>query len=697
MYSASAIRSIPSLLQRKSSKFSKDFHRALVLTAVVVLVASMVACGGSSSSSSTTGSNSNPVSVTVTPSTASLPAGVQTVQFAAAVQNTSNTAVNWQVNGVTGGDTTHGMITTGGLYTSPAVVPNPPTVTVTAISQADTTVSQTVTLTIAACSALCVSPSAASVAAGATATYAATLNGVTDTNVTWKVNGVIGGDAAHGTISAVGIYTAPATPPLGQTAMITAVDNGGGGTGTGAATIVFSNATLHGPYAFSFSGQTGKGFIAVAGSFTADGNGNIANGLQDINSGSGIFQSSTFTGTYSVGADGRGSATIQWATPAQTITWQIAMANDQHGLLVRFDGASSSNAGAGSGSIDRQDTSSFNSALNGNYVINVSGIDSAGNPLFQAGALTGAGGAVTSGVMDVNDNLVVQSSSTLSGTYSVASSGRGTLALTSATTLATQNFSVYVVNANLVNVVETDSGSVPAVLGNLNKAAANPGLSGNYAFTMGGADSSVLPLALGGVLTNGFTGGTIDENDNGVTGTLPSVTGCSCVFTGNRGQVTLTLSDNSTIGLAAYPAADGSVTLIGTDGTFAGAGVALHQASSLGQGALTGSFALNWNGTLFGSTSLEEEDISGQLTGNSSGVINGALDVSVFSVLTNPNAPASGSFSVPSSGRGLITAQVGGLFPTTFSHNAYVVDNNTTLVLDTDGTRVLLGVMKRQY
>jgi hypothetical protein len=524
------------------------------------------------------------------------------------------------------------------------------------------------------------------------------LGGVPDTNVTWQVNGTTGGDAAHGTISTTGVYTAPAKPPVGQTVTIDAVDNGGAGTGTATATIVFSSASLHGPYAFSFTGVTNNGFLAVAGSFTADGKGKITSGLQDINSGSGVFQSAAFTGTYSVGADGRGSASLQWQTPAQTITWQFAMSSDLHGFLIRFDGASSNNAGAGSGTLDRQDTTAFNTGvLSGNYVINVSGSDSAGFPLFQAGAMTASAGTVSSGVMDVNDDLSVQSSVTLSGTYSIQNTGRGTISLTSATTLATQNFALYVVNANLMNIVEIDSGAAPRVLGSLNKAAASPGLSGNYAFTLGGVDNTNSPLALGGVLTTGFTGGTIDVNDNGTSGSLATVTGCTCTFTGNRGQVVLQLSNSTTLGMAAYPAADGSVTLIGTDGTFAAGGVAFKQASPVGQVALTGSFALNWNGTFFGVTSLEEEDISGQLTGNSSGALTGTLDISVFGNLTNPNAPTTGTVSIQSSGRGTLNAQAGGLFPASFAHNVYAVDNNTTLVLDTDGTRVLVGVMKRQY
>jgi uncharacterized protein (DUF1800 family) len=59
-----------------------------------------------------------------------------TSQFSATVTGTSNTAVNWQVNGVTGGSATTGTITAAGLYTAPATMPSSTTITIAAVSQA---------------------------------------------------------------------------------------------------------------------------------------------------------------------------------------------------------------------------------------------------------------------------------------------------------------------------------------------------------------------------------------------------------------------------------------------------------------------------------------------------------------------------------------------------------------------------------
>lgn len=83
----------------------------------------------------------------MSPSTADVQVG-STQQFTATVSNASNTAVKWWVNGIAGGNATLGTIANNGLYAAPAAVPNPATVTVTAVSQADSTKSGAAATTI---------------------------------------------------------------------------------------------------------------------------------------------------------------------------------------------------------------------------------------------------------------------------------------------------------------------------------------------------------------------------------------------------------------------------------------------------------------------------------------------------------------------------------------------------------------------
>ncbi|MFQ5656702.1 MAG: IPT/TIG domain-containing protein [Candidatus Methylomirabilales bacterium] len=62
---------------------------------------------------------------------------IATVFVGGSVQFTANTAVNWQVNNLPGGNATIGTISPGGLYQAPTTLPDPPELTVTAVSQAD--------------------------------------------------------------------------------------------------------------------------------------------------------------------------------------------------------------------------------------------------------------------------------------------------------------------------------------------------------------------------------------------------------------------------------------------------------------------------------------------------------------------------------------------------------------------------------
>ena len=78
------------------------------------------------------------VMVTVTPSLASVTAGAGQT-FLATVANSTNTAVDWSVNGISGGDGTVGTISAAGLYTAPASVAAAFNVVITAAWADDST------------------------------------------------------------------------------------------------------------------------------------------------------------------------------------------------------------------------------------------------------------------------------------------------------------------------------------------------------------------------------------------------------------------------------------------------------------------------------------------------------------------------------------------------------------------------------
>ena len=73
------------------------------------------------------------VNVTVSPSSGTV-APQAGLQFSATVTGNANTSVTWSVNGITGGTAALGFISGTGLYTAPAVIPNPAQVTIRAAS-----------------------------------------------------------------------------------------------------------------------------------------------------------------------------------------------------------------------------------------------------------------------------------------------------------------------------------------------------------------------------------------------------------------------------------------------------------------------------------------------------------------------------------------------------------------------------------
>lgn len=120
--------------------------RRLLLSLIFVIGLVTSACGGGSSSS--TSPPPPQVAVSVSPSSAQMLPG-ENQQFNATVTGTTNTSVNWAVNGTAGGNSTVGTITAAGLYTAPASAPSG-NVTITATSAASSSAAGNSTVTVVA-------------------------------------------------------------------------------------------------------------------------------------------------------------------------------------------------------------------------------------------------------------------------------------------------------------------------------------------------------------------------------------------------------------------------------------------------------------------------------------------------------------------------------------------------------------------
>jgi hypothetical protein len=182
--------------------FSRRFFRHRSYLFLLAVSATCASCGSYVSAP--------PASLMVTPQSAQ-PFPGTSVQFAATVQNYGPAAVTWQVNNMPGGNSTLGTIGSTGLYTAPTSVPNPPTVTVTAVSQSNAAQTGSSSVTIQSLSAiqgpLAISPSLSSVTTSQTLQLQVLTAGVTNNLVNWSVDGAPGGNATKGTISASGLYT----------------------------------------------------------------------------------------------------------------------------------------------------------------------------------------------------------------------------------------------------------------------------------------------------------------------------------------------------------------------------------------------------------------------------------------------------------------------------------------------------------
>jgi DNA-binding beta-propeller fold protein YncE len=195
-----------------------------------ILVAATIAAAVSGCSSTNTS-----IGVTISPAqTTILPAATQL--FTSSVTGISSNTVTWAVSPgpetkniipITGGNSTIGTITANGLYTAPATIPNPNTITIWAVSTVDTTVAGTAQVTIDSGVRVSVIPSTetcqtiapvtTSLEVSTTFQFIACVTGTTNTGVTWAVNKIAGGNISVGTISGSGLYTAPVAAISGVT------------------------------------------------------------------------------------------------------------------------------------------------------------------------------------------------------------------------------------------------------------------------------------------------------------------------------------------------------------------------------------------------------------------------------------------------------------------------------------------------
>ncbi|HVA01947.1 MAG TPA: Ig domain-containing protein [Terriglobia bacterium] len=338
------------------------------------------------------------------------------------------------------------------------------------------------------------------------------------------------------------------------------------------------DALLSGHYAFLLSGyDSGGNPVAVAGSFMADGSGDVQNGVEDINSfASGSAPGLAFSGTYAVGSDHRGTITLTNSQP-NTFTMAIALGAVSSssgvatkGSILEFD----SSGYTMSGVIEMQDTSAFSqAALNGSYAFSFTGADSTVNRLGLVGEFTTDGsGGITGGLFDANDNGTITSSGTFTGAYTALDiiSGRGQATLAGASP-APAGYAFYVVSAAKWLAISLDNAaSSGLVTGEMDAQSGGPftlsSLSGTSVVRLESSSSSPgagshLMLGLATFDGNGSASFSLDDND---AGTLTSLNPTGTDAVDSTGRFTLTQGTSEMVGYL-IKANQGFILGTGTD------------------------------------------------------------------------------------------------------------------------------------
>jgi len=487
----------------------------------------------------------------------------------------------------------------------------------------------------------------------------------------------------------------------------------------------FSNASLKGQYAFSMSGQDGasSNFFGRIGSFTADGNGNITSGIEDVNFAGSGSQTLAFTSSaYSVQADGRGEITLTNATG--TLAFSITMLSPTQGLIVQTD----LNATA-SGTFFLQNPNSFNAAgLSGNYVFDFSGLDPGGAPDSIVGQFVSTGsGTLSSGLLDENDNAVPSGAAPFtSGSYQIdgtngPSSGRGTL--TFIANGSTFNYTFYIVNGSRVRMMESGSSSALTIgdaAVQTSVPTSNTNFNGNFAFLSSGNGTSGPITRIGRFTADGNGGlGSVfaDTNDAGLVDQVPhgSISATTYAIDTNfpgtgRGTFTFTDSKLGTYQFVMYlsSSSGGVIQDIGKNSVGDGS-VQLQTGAPFTNVSLAGEYGILFAGVSSNSQTqaTAEEDYVGHITlgsGNSNNV-SGAVDFSEFSsnqgvftdiVVSGSGLTVGGDGTTSSGTRNGLSLKLNSSPSSTLNFAPYFVNSQTMFVAGTDTNRVISGTVTVQ-
>ena len=224
-------------------------------------------------------------------------------------------------------------------------------------------------------------------------------------------------------------------------------------------TIQYSNSSLNSATVFNMDGLQSNGSVVAVGEITPA-NGPLT-GLFDENNAGSITASAALSGSYSISTNGRGTMTFTGSSPAPSFVLYMITLNA--GLMLDM-----SSTNVLSGNLEPQSTGAggvFSAAtLQGTFIEGTSTTADV-NAVNLSGVLQIDGVSKLNGTEDESTSSGNSLGQVVSGTYTVASTGRGTVTLSSP---SAQNLVFYIVSNGRflgidVDATNTDAAVIAAV------------------------------------------------------------------------------------------------------------------------------------------------------------------------------------------------------------------------------------------
>jgi hypothetical protein len=603
----------------------------------------------------------------------------------------------------------------------------------------------------------------AQVVAGATLDFEAKVKGGNGLGVTWGVQsgdtctnnnfmsslGAVGGAGNVGTMPAttpnqtVATYTAPSSLSGSAfiTVTITALQSP---QTTGPCLVAFVLPTKNALFNFNFVFRL-KGFsnasglpFGIIGRFFADGNGNITNGLEDVNiaqtdGSSAAFPEAAFKGTYNMDTSSHGTMTLTVASPTlwsgsglanpppTTMNFSFTLSVDgTFGGLIETDG-NARPAYVGSGDFQFQGNSVNFTTTNivGSYLVSLAGTGGVGPSAVSKGvvgrldltALTSSTGNIAN--TSSSDDQSGGGPTQLTGAYTIddPANGHGTFAITGG---STRLVSFYIGGPKRFYALRMDpnlAGNEAILLGAVHFMPASAPFTNTsvgaavfqlLGITTNGHASAAVGVFVSGAqisppsTTNGFLQGIMDLNDGGsVPNNLPIAfnPNSPATFTiapNGRGTVSIVLPGPG------GPATYHFVFYLRTQGV----GYLLEQPASDGSNrGRSGVFfpqnvTFGPNGTFIGSTEVATAASANGLavipitvSGSSGNFQNAAEDISKLGSAATLGSSISGTFTATdANNRGTVAMTNSSTLAGSATAAFYVLTDDEAILVGTDAT-----------